>query len=334
MISRSVSLCFATLLCAALVIFSISSTAVTQESYNDPNRSLPRDTKSTLTQPNTSEQSLNDSLPGTSGVGRIGGSLSAQPPVRSYPNTDCASDYPPQTYYYELPVNPAKDTYVRVTFRGSTKEQRERIVIWSGTTPVAQVSVVGWQDANVFKWPGGEFRYHVQDCVDYAFHFYATSWKDISPGGKATSSSGLIRIFHGPAGADIEWGPQIQPPTPPEPTIRLRVGYQKACKGVNLLLVSGYVATNYGRAWAVASDGTTPVVVKSLKVSIVYDGPSFPLTRNPTLTAMDQASVETSEQLRAIGLGWQASDVCRGFKVVADLVTYGGRTIHHEIHTK
>jgi hypothetical protein len=213
-------------------------------------------------------------------------------------------------------------------------QQRERFLVWSNTTLLTKIATAGWQDAAILKWPGGEFRYHLNVCINYKFEWYPTSWEDLSSGGQATSDVGIVRVDFSDASAIIEWGPHVQPPTPPEPQIRLRVGYQKTCKGVNIGIASGYVATNYGHATTVASDGRTPVVVKSLRVAIVYDGGTFPLTRNPVDTVTDQSSVTTSEQLRAIGLGWQADAICRGFKVVADATTYGGRQIHAEIHTR
>jgi hypothetical protein len=132
----------------------------------------------------------------------------------------------------------------------------------------------------------------------------------------------------------FEWGPGIAPPPPPENVV-LEVESQHACKGVNVVLASGYVATNYGRAKTFDATSHAPVAVKSLSVSITYDSEgTFPLTKHPSQSLNGVSFVETSEQLRAIGIGTNAGDVCRGFKVNAAAVTMGGQNLHAEVHTR
>jgi hypothetical protein len=140
-----------------------------------------------------------------------------------------------------------------------------------------------------------------------------------------------VEVSSDKATALFEWGPNIAPPPAP---IHLTVGYTKKCEGLNLGIASGFVATNYGRAytWTGSKDNRAPV--KTLKVSIVYDSPAFPLTRNPTQTVNDQSYAETAEQLRSFGLGWNAEEICRGYKVVGEVETLDGKHLRGEIHTK
>jgi hypothetical protein len=323
-------------LCALLMSLSAVSAQQQGVGYNDPAQPLSGAT-TTIVQPYTSGENYNDTPQSSvGGVAGVASGLSSLPAGAGSPNLDCADTDPGQPFYFEAPVAPNAGAYLRITMlKGNTNDQRFRIVVWSNTSLVSRVTVAGWQDSTVVKWPGGSLRFHMQRCVDYTFSWYfGDFYEDLTPNGGATGSDGVLRVTSGDRQAMIEWGPGIAPPVPPEPQIRLRVSYQKTCKGVNLILASGYVATNYGYASTVAAGSSTSVIVKSLRVAMVYDGPSFPLTRNPVDTATDQASVVTSEQLRSIGLGWGADVVCRGFKIVADATTYGGRSLHAEIHTR
>lgn len=315
------------------------------QSINDPSNPLPADLTITFAQPyqGSATAAAEGGTPGGP-ISSVESALEALPVRRgdtfvNYPMVDCAYDFPAQDYYYNLVnrdgaiVSPNAGVYTRITFQGGARDQQRRVVVWSGTRPVTWITTVGWRDSTLLQWPGGEFRFHHQRCDSYAFFFYShTAYSDVTPNRAASGTSGLIRASSDQSDVIVEWGPHVKPP-PPEPAY-LVVGYKKACKGVNVGFASGYVATNYGRARAVAADKTTLVTVRSLSVSMQYDPPTFPLTRNPSRTVENQAQVEVGEQLRSIGLGWNAGEVCRGFRVNASVVTMNGRKWGATIHTR